>query len=248
MSPEEMKEPLIKQFNSFMAHQPATERSFSLFTPPPAPGEETPKFAKNIIISSRYNVLNFLPKSLFEQFRRLANVYFLVIGIIAAVAANTNYYETAVEPAGILGPMTLVVFISIIKEGIEDLKRHHADMKVNAKPAKRVHWEDGRVEQCKWRDLQVGDTVLIVDNEEIPADCVVLFCGGVQGPSSYVETAAIDGETNLKLKSPCLLAKSSLGNSGASESGKSAIAADKNAVTVPNDHSHVKGLQKYRCL
>jgi hypothetical protein len=40
---------------------------------------------KNVIVTSRYKLLTFLPKSLFEQFRRLANVYFLVIGTIAGV-------------------------------------------------------------------------------------------------------------------------------------------------------------------
>jgi hypothetical protein len=45
-----------------------------------AEGEERAVYAENVIVSSRYTPLNFLPKSLLEQFRRLANVYFLVIG------------------------------------------------------------------------------------------------------------------------------------------------------------------------
>ena len=43
------------------------------------------RYERNVIISSRYTLLNFLPKSLLEQFRRLANVYFLVVGMIAVV-------------------------------------------------------------------------------------------------------------------------------------------------------------------
>jgi hypothetical protein len=34
----------------------------------------------------------------------------------------TSYYNTAVEPAGILLPMTIVVLISVVKDGIEDVK------------------------------------------------------------------------------------------------------------------------------
>jgi hypothetical protein len=75
-------------------------------------------FPPNKTISSRYTLINFFPKSLLEQFRRLANVYFLVIGIIAAVGEYSSYYETAVVPWGILGPMGLVVLISVIKDGI----------------------------------------------------------------------------------------------------------------------------------
>lgn len=92
-------------------------------------------FPPNIIITSRYTFFSFIPKTIFEQFRRLANVYFLVLGIIAAIGANTSYYDTAVEPAGLLIPMTIVVLISIIKEGVEDIKRHQADKKTNTRHA-----------------------------------------------------------------------------------------------------------------
>jgi hypothetical protein len=84
--------------------------------------EVYPPFPQNVIVTSRYTIISFFPKSLFEQFRRLANVYFLVIGIIAAIGANSDYYNTAVEPEGILLPMTIVVLISVIKDGIEDVK------------------------------------------------------------------------------------------------------------------------------
>ena len=62
--------------------------------------ENAEDYPKNIVKTSRYNIFTFLPKSLFEQFRRLANVYFLVLGAIAAVGSYTNDYNTAVEPIG----------------------------------------------------------------------------------------------------------------------------------------------------
>jgi hypothetical protein len=43
------------------------------------------RYEQNVIVSSRYTLFNFLPKSLLEQFRRLANVYFLVVGTIAII-------------------------------------------------------------------------------------------------------------------------------------------------------------------
>ena len=54
----------------------------------------------NVIVSSRYTAYNFLPKSLLEQFRRLANVYFLVIGMIAVAGEYSSAYDTAVQPQG----------------------------------------------------------------------------------------------------------------------------------------------------
>lgn len=201
-STEEMKEPLLRHFKHMggSAKVPI-ERTIELF--PETTNVDPPLYPENVIVSSRYNIFNFFPKSLLEQFRRLANVYFLVIGTIAAVGGLTSYYETAIEPEGILGPMAVVVLISVLKDGIEDIKRHNADSRINSKPAKIVK-ETGEVVDVIWRDLGVGDIVLIVGDEEIPADTLVLACGGVQGPTAYVETAAIDGETNLKLKQPCL--------------------------------------------
>lgn len=158
-------------------------------------------FPANVIVSSRYNVLNFLPKSLLEQFRRLANVYFLVIGIIALIGQYTAAYQTAIEPAGILAPMMIVVFISVIKDGVEDVKRHQQDNAINNRPA-RVLCPDGTLKSVSWREIGVGDCLVVLADEELPADCVVVRAGGIQGSCCYVETAAIDGETNLKLKLP----------------------------------------------
>eukprot|EP01038_Epipyxis_sp_PR26KG_P013375 gene13375-17935_t len=198
------------------------------------------QYPKNIIVSSRYTLINFLPKSLLEQFRRLANVYFLVLGVIAAIGEYTNAFETAIQPAGILSPMALVVLISVIKDGIEDVKRHTADGKINARLARRVIGPEGTVVPTMWRDLAVGDIVLVRGDDELPADIVAIACGGVQGQVSFVETAAIDGETNLKMKIPCLL-KQTIDNE---------IAATDilNTINLLNGNAQVSGLFDQACF
>ncbi|OWK06090.1 hypothetical protein Celaphus_00012527, partial [Cervus elaphus hippelaphus] len=63
----------------------------------PQYGHYTPqKFIDNRIISSKYTVWNFVPKNLFEQFRRVANFYFLIIflvqvGDIVRVAKDESF-------------------------------------------------------------------------------------------------------------------------------------------------------------
>jgi phospholipid-transporting ATPase len=42
------------------------------------------RFKGNSISTTKYNFLTFLPKGLFEQFRRVANLYFLTISILSA--------------------------------------------------------------------------------------------------------------------------------------------------------------------
>lgn len=58
-----------------------------------------------------------------------------------------------------------------------------------------------RAQLEKWKDVKVGDILKIDNDEWIPAD-IVLIAVDNAGPEAFVETMALDGETNLKLKSP----------------------------------------------
>jgi hypothetical protein len=62
---------------------------------------------------------------------------------------------------------------------------------------------EGRFQKVAWRDIRVGDLMKIMRNETVPADCVFLSaCSPDAGTpdACYVQTAQLDGETNLKLK------------------------------------------------
>ncbi|RKF61006.1 putative phospholipid-transporting ATPase DNF3 [Erysiphe neolycopersici] len=59
----------------------------------------------------------------------------------------------------------------------------------------------------KWKDVRVGNIVKLQRNDHVPADIVLLHVEGQNGVA-YVETMALDGETNLKSKqAPSNLAK-----------------------------------------
>ena len=63
-------------------------------------------------------------------------------------------------------------------------------------------------ERTLWKKLEVGDIVLLRDNEQVPADIVVLSTSDPDG-LCYLETKNLDGETNLKARK-ALRATSSL--------------------------------------
>lgn len=44
----------------------------------------------NRIVSTKYTLLTFFPKNMFEQFRRIANFYFLCMTVIAIVIGEYN--------------------------------------------------------------------------------------------------------------------------------------------------------------
>jgi hypothetical protein len=37
------------------------------------------KYSSNVVITSKYTLLSFIPRTLFEQFQRLANIFFMVV-------------------------------------------------------------------------------------------------------------------------------------------------------------------------
>ncbi|KAJ7749859.1 hypothetical protein B0H14DRAFT_2636297 [Mycena olivaceomarginata] len=54
-------------------------------------------------------------------------------------------------------------------------------------------------ERTLWKKLEVGDIVLLRDNEQVPADIIVLATSDPDG-NCYLETKNLDGETNLKTR------------------------------------------------
>lgn len=205
----------------------------------------------NEIRTAKYTIWNFIPKNFFEQMRRAANIYFLLIVFLQCFSAVSNYpaYLAAI-------PIMLVLTATAIKDAIEDWKRHNQDDEVNysvcftlnrpsvggvqysptrwirfrawflrMKHTSYVYFKsliakikrqplelsgkyrplafipDASIDwrETYWRDIRVGDIVILRNNEMIPADMILLSSSEPQGVC-FVETKNLDGETNLKVK------------------------------------------------
>ncbi|KAG0201354.1 hypothetical protein BGX28_005804 [Mortierella sp. GBA30] len=87
-----------------------------------------PKFSygSNRINTAKYTILTFLPKNLFEQFRRVANMFFLFMAII-----QLTPIFTVGSPFLTVFPLCFVVGVTAIKDGFEDYKRHVEDRNFN---------------------------------------------------------------------------------------------------------------------
>ncbi|KAE9373441.1 putative phospholipid-transporting ATPase [Stipitochalara longipes BDJ] len=139
--------------------------------------------------------------------------------------STTGNYTTII-------PLLVFVSISMAKEGYDDIRRYKLDQVENNRETKVLHvygslesraTTEGRLSaeennslsaegpkhwaSVKWREIQVGDIVKLKRDENIPADMVLLYSDGTNG-IAYIETMALDGETNLKSKqAPPSLAK-----------------------------------------
>ena len=88
-------------------------------------------FHTNRIKTTKYTIYSFLPKNLFEQFHRFANLYFLFIMILNFVP-QVNAFGKEVA----MIPVIFVLGITAIKDAFEDFRRYRADKVINNLPCR----------------------------------------------------------------------------------------------------------------
>ena len=95
------------------------------------PANPDRQFISNVIRTTKYTCLNFLPKNLWEQFTKMANAYFLMMSLIQLIpdVAPPGGFMTTITP------LTLVVLVSMVKDIFEDRKRKIKDTEENESEA-----------------------------------------------------------------------------------------------------------------
>ncbi|KAL4470893.1 hypothetical protein ABPG72_005927 [Tetrahymena utriculariae] len=147
----------------------------------------------NKVSTSKYTIITFLPKMLIYQFSKLANVYFLIIGLMQCI---TTISMSDGKPIMFL-PFSVILFISALKEIFEDKKRKDQDNLENSHLV--IQREGQNLRQVHSHQLHPGHVIKIMKNEQIPAD-VILLQSSEESGVCYIETMNLDGESNLKLR------------------------------------------------
>lgn len=162
--------------------------------PPKTPPSQHPngKRVNNRVRTTKYTLLSFLPRNFFEQFRRVANIYFVFIVLLNWVPViNAFGKEISVIP------IIFVLGVTALKDYFEDHRRLISDRRVNNSTCRVYVREDDRYAKVAWKDVKVGDLVHLSNNELVPADLLLLRSSDPQGVA-YIDTCNLDGETNLK--------------------------------------------------
>uniref|UniRef100_A0A8C3RVC8 Phospholipid-transporting ATPase n=1 Tax=Chelydra serpentina TaxID=8475 RepID=A0A8C3RVC8_CHESE len=132
------------------------------------------------------------PVNLFEQFQRVANAYFLFLLILQLIPeiSSLSWFTTIV-------PLMVVFTITAVKDATDDCFRHKSDNQVNNRQAEVLI--DGRLQNEKWMNVKPGDVIKLENNTFVAADLLLLSSSEPHG-LCYIETAELDGETNLKVR------------------------------------------------
>ncbi|OIW15908.1 hypothetical protein TanjilG_04443 [Lupinus angustifolius] len=149
-------------------------------------------YCRNNVSTTKYNIITFFPKALFEQFRRVANIYFLLAACLSVSSISPF------SPVSMIAPLGFVVGLSMAKEALEDFRRFLQDVKVNGRKAS-IHKGDGVFGPRAWQNIMVGDIIKVEKDQFFPSDLLLLSSSYEDG-ICYVETMNLDGETNLKVK------------------------------------------------
>uniref|UniRef100_H3B1E3 Phospholipid-transporting ATPase n=1 Tax=Latimeria chalumnae TaxID=7897 RepID=H3B1E3_LATCH len=149
-------------------------------------------FQNNCIKTSKYNIITFLPVNLFEQFQEVANTYFLFLLILQLIPqiSSLSWFTTIV-------PLVLVLSITAVKDATDDYFRHKSDNQVNNRQSQVLI--NGILQNEKWMNVRVGDIIKLENNQFVAADLLLLSSSEPHG-LCYIETAELDGETNMKVR------------------------------------------------
>uniref|UniRef100_A0A7N6FJ31 Phospholipid-transporting ATPase n=1 Tax=Anabas testudineus TaxID=64144 RepID=A0A7N6FJ31_ANATE len=140
------------------------------------------KFCNNRVSTAKYNVLTFLPRFLYSQFRRAANAFFLFIALLQQIpdVSPTGRWTTLVPcmllsfilllfliSLSLLLPPSLLLLTTVLRNGAWEI----------------VHWE----KVCTHNMSLINVFICSLHNSEPQGMC-------------YIETSNLDGETNLKIR------------------------------------------------
>ena len=149
---------------------------------------------ENHVKTSKYHWYSFIPVNIFEQFRRLVNLYFLVV-VILLYATPKNVRP--VDPSSWCLSLAFIVVVTMGKQAYEDYLRHKVDRKNNQRKVNVLR--NGSLTKIPCEEVRVGEIIHLLENDFVPADAVVLSTSNAAGVC-YIMTANLDGETSLKTK------------------------------------------------
>lgn len=152
----------------------------------------TQQFPRNVIRNQKYNIITFIPLTLYNQFKIFLNMYFLVVATSQfipdlRIGALYTYW----------GPLAFVVFVTMCREAYDDFIRFRRDREVNSQQYKKLTKKG--IVNVPSSAIKVSDLIIVEKDQRVPADIVFLRTSEKNG-ACFLRTDQMDGETDWKLR------------------------------------------------
>lgn len=95
----------------------------------------------NKVRTTKYTIITWIPLSLLFQFKRAANIYFLFISILTLQSWSPK------SPASMIGTFSLVLIMTMLKEGFENYLKYKADKEANSRTTMRYDYTTHQFEE-----------------------------------------------------------------------------------------------------
>lgn len=152
------------------------------------------KYPSNKLLSSRFTIWNVVPKTIYDQFQKKSNLWFLAIICLS----YGNFQDTLWNELSQLVPFILIISINLLKNILNCYQQVLKDKKLNF--TKYLVWNGNDFVQKLAMEIVVSDILLLLDKESAPADVLLLYVGAQS--DCYADTSLILGERNLQAKKP----------------------------------------------
>ncbi len=156
----------------------------------------------NKVENHKYNLLSFIPVVIFNQFKQFGNFFYLIMTITQFFPSLTVGFLFSY-----LSPLIIVVGAAMLKELYDDINRRFQDKITNNEKYKiykknTVENDEAIEMEVTSAELQIGDFIIINENQRIPADIILLktFNNDADDNHSFIRTDQLDGETDWKLR------------------------------------------------
>ena len=169
--------------------------------------QANPGRKKNSIITSKYNLLTFLPMQLWELLNplsRFANFYFLVVGflqMVPEISITDSRYFGDVAAASVWQTLVFMLVVDMCLNAKEEIVRHRSDSRTNSQRCAVLQEGEAQLTTTTWAKVKVGMVVKVYAREHFPADLMLLRGSDPQSMGQcWANTKPLDGETDTKLR------------------------------------------------
>ena len=148
-------------------------------------------YPSNKLHLSKYSWLLLIPKNLFEQFQRIANIWFLVVSIFQLLPYRLNPTESWTT----IAPLSVLILISLCQDAYNDYLLYKKLRKLNEK----VYgiWFETEFVGIKAESILVGQIILLKVGDRVPAD-IILLSRASNEDSVFMDMTNLLGVTEVK--------------------------------------------------